>query len=158
MSYSVGQASAFAGVTVRTLHHYDRAGLLSPSGRSGAGYRRQTGVELTPAERFEVFGEIGFDDVTRRRPHQGGLAAHRPLVHHLSARHAPAHPLVAVRRTGPSAGAATDPIPFASLTVERLADALGRAARQQAYARAASVAAQHMATEDGVGAVLKALG
>ncbi|NUP16854.1 MAG: glycosyltransferase family 1 protein [Streptomyces sp.] len=54
-------------------------------------------------------------------------------------------------------GAATAPIPFASLTEERLADALGRAVRQQTYARAASVAAQHMATEDGVGAVLKAL-
>ncbi|GHH00368.1 glycosyltransferase [Streptomyces lanatus] len=55
-------------------------------------------------------------------------------------------------------GAATDPIPFASLTAERLADALGRAVRQEAYARAASVAARHMATEDGVDAVLKALG
>ncbi|MFC5216423.1 glycosyltransferase [Streptomyces coerulescens] len=55
-------------------------------------------------------------------------------------------------------GAATDPIPFASLTAERLADALGRTVRQQAYARAASVAARHMATEDGVCAVLKALG
>lgn len=55
-------------------------------------------------------------------------------------------------------GAATDPIPFASLTAERLADAVGQAVRQQTYARAASVAARHMATEDGVGAVLKALG
>ncbi|KUO02882.1 glycosyltransferase [Streptomyces caeruleatus] len=55
-------------------------------------------------------------------------------------------------------GAATDPIPFASLTARRLADALGQAVRQQTYTRAASVAARHMATEDGVGAVLKALG
>ncbi|KUO18265.1 glycosyltransferase [Streptomyces dysideae] len=54
-------------------------------------------------------------------------------------------------------GAATDPIPFTSLTAERLADALGRVVRRQTYARAAAVAAQHMATEDGVGAVLKAL-
>ncbi|MFD0432896.1 glycosyltransferase [Streptomyces chartreusis] len=57
-----------------------------------------------------------------------------------------------------SIGAGTGPIPFASLTARRLADALGRVVRQQAYARAASVAARHMATEDGVGAVLKALG
>ncbi|MFE0256818.1 glycosyltransferase [Streptomyces sp. NPDC059010] len=35
-------------------------------------------------------------------------------------------------------GAATDPIPFASLTEERLADALDRAVRQQTYARAAA--------------------
>jgi sterol 3beta-glucosyltransferase len=56
-----------------------------------------------------------------------------------------------------SIGAATAPIPFGSLTAERLADALGQVVRQQSYARAASVAAQHMATEDGVGAVLKVL-
>ncbi|SDP10347.1 UDP:flavonoid glycosyltransferase YjiC, YdhE family [Streptomyces sp. cf386] len=56
-----------------------------------------------------------------------------------------------------SIGAATAPIPFASLTVERLADALLQAVRRQTYARAASIAARHMATEDGVGAVLKAL-
>ncbi|MET9973224.1 nucleotide disphospho-sugar-binding domain-containing protein, partial [Streptomyces sp. NPDC006356] len=57
-----------------------------------------------------------------------------------------------------SIGAATAPIPFAALTAGRLADALGQAVRQQRYARAASVAARHMATEDGVGAVLKVLG
>ena len=36
------QASEFAeltGVTVRTLHHYDRLGLLKPTGRTAAGYR-----------------------------------------------------------------------------------------------------------------------
>jgi DNA-binding transcriptional MerR regulator len=36
------QASEFAqltGVTVRTLHHYDRTGLLKPTGRTHAGYR-----------------------------------------------------------------------------------------------------------------------
>ena len=37
MSHSVGQVAAFGGVTVRTLHHYDEAGLLSPTGRSHAG-------------------------------------------------------------------------------------------------------------------------
>ncbi|WP_031487079.1 glycosyltransferase [Streptomyces bicolor] len=57
-----------------------------------------------------------------------------------------------------SIGAATAPIPFASLTAERLADALAQTVRRQTYARAASVAARHMATEDGVGTVLKALG
>ena len=34
-----GEFAKRAGVTVRTLHHYDRLGLLSPEGRSGAGYR-----------------------------------------------------------------------------------------------------------------------
>ena len=39
MSYSVGQVADLAGVTIRTLHHYDEIGLLSPGGRSAAGYR-----------------------------------------------------------------------------------------------------------------------
>ncbi|MEU3100547.1 glycosyltransferase [Streptomyces griseoflavus] len=55
-------------------------------------------------------------------------------------------------------GAATGPIPFRSLTAERLADALGRAVRRQTYARAAATAARHMAAEDGAGHVLKAVG
>ncbi|MFF7727114.1 glycosyltransferase [Streptomyces sp. NPDC008001] len=54
-------------------------------------------------------------------------------------------------------GAATDPIPFGSLTAERLADALGRAVKQQAHTRAAARAAQHMATEDGAARTLKAI-
>ena len=37
---SIGAVARLAGVTVRTLHHYDDIGLLSPSGRSRAGYRR----------------------------------------------------------------------------------------------------------------------
>jgi DNA-binding transcriptional MerR regulator len=35
----LSEFAAVAGVTVRTLHHYDRAGLLRPSARTGAGYR-----------------------------------------------------------------------------------------------------------------------
>ncbi|WP_235564540.1 MerR family transcriptional regulator [Modestobacter sp. Leaf380] len=39
MSHTVGELARLAGVTVRTLHHYDRIGLLTPSGRTAAGYR-----------------------------------------------------------------------------------------------------------------------
>jgi MerR family transcriptional regulator, thiopeptide resistance regulator len=38
-SWQVGELAAATGLTVRTLHHYDAIGLLSPSGRTGAGYR-----------------------------------------------------------------------------------------------------------------------
>ena len=38
-SYSVGELAQEAGVSVRTLHHYDAIGLLVPSRRSDAGYR-----------------------------------------------------------------------------------------------------------------------
>lgn len=38
-SMQVGQLARHSGLTVRTLHHYDEIGLLSPSQRSDAGYR-----------------------------------------------------------------------------------------------------------------------
>ncbi|KUO18263.1 MerR family transcriptional regulator [Streptomyces dysideae] len=60
MSYSVGQVAAFAGVTVRTLHHYDRAGLLSPSGRSGAGYRLYSDTDLARLQQILFYRELGF--------------------------------------------------------------------------------------------------
>jgi DNA-binding transcriptional MerR regulator len=37
--YRASEFAALVGVTVRTLHHYDRAGLLRPTGRTEAGYR-----------------------------------------------------------------------------------------------------------------------
>ncbi|CCK25387.1 HTH-type transcriptional activator tipA [Streptomyces davaonensis JCM 4913] len=60
MSYSVGQVASFAGVTVRTLHHYDRAGLLSPSGRSGAGYRLYDDGDLARLQQILFYRELGF--------------------------------------------------------------------------------------------------
>lgn len=45
--WSVGELATAAGVTIRTLHHYDRLGLLAPVERSEAGYRNydRDGVE-----------------------------------------------------------------------------------------------------------------
>ena len=37
--YRIGELAARVGVSVRTLHHYDRLGLVQPSARSEAGYR-----------------------------------------------------------------------------------------------------------------------
>jgi len=49
--YTVGQVARLAGVTVRTLHHYDEIGLLSPSERTPAGYRRYTDADLDRLQR-----------------------------------------------------------------------------------------------------------
>ncbi len=38
-AYSVSRLAKMAGVSVRTLHHYDHIGLLEPSDRTEAGYR-----------------------------------------------------------------------------------------------------------------------
>ena len=37
--YRIGELAARVGVSVRTLHHYDRLSLVQPSARSEAGYR-----------------------------------------------------------------------------------------------------------------------
>ncbi|GAA2481690.1 MerR family transcriptional regulator [Streptomyces gobitricini] len=60
MSYSVGQVAAFAHVTVRTLHHYDEIGLLSPSGRSHAGHRRYDDADLDRLQQILFYRELGF--------------------------------------------------------------------------------------------------
>lgn len=39
MRLTVGELAKRSGLTVRTLHHYDAIGLLTPSARSDAGYR-----------------------------------------------------------------------------------------------------------------------
>src|SRR3954466_13311112 len=39
MSWKVGELARRAGLTVRTLHHWDAIGLVVPSERTGAGHR-----------------------------------------------------------------------------------------------------------------------
>ncbi|WP_228901743.1 MerR family transcriptional regulator [Streptomyces sp. DH1] len=60
MSYSVGQVAGFAGVTVRTLHHYDDIGLLVPSERSRAGHRRYNDADLDRLQQILFYRELGF--------------------------------------------------------------------------------------------------
>ncbi|MDK0520298.1 MerR family transcriptional regulator [Streptomyces sp. ML-6] len=60
MDYSVGQVAEFAGVTVRTLHHYDGIGLLSPGGRSHAGHRRYDDGDLDRLQQILFYRELGF--------------------------------------------------------------------------------------------------
>ncbi len=66
MSFSIGQVAGLAGVTVRTLRHYDEIGLLSPSDRSGAGYRRYAEPDLGRLQQIMFYRELGFalDEIT----------------------------------------------------------------------------------------------
>lgn len=59
MGYSVGQVADATGVTIRTLHHYDEIGLLSPSGRSAAGYRRYDDADIERLHRVLLYRELG---------------------------------------------------------------------------------------------------
>ncbi len=60
MSYSVKQVASWAAVTVRTLHHYDRTGLLTPSTRSRAGYRLYDETDLARLQQILFYRELGF--------------------------------------------------------------------------------------------------
>ena len=92
--HTVSQLAKMAGVTVRTLHHYDHIGLLKPSGRTepesgrSAGYRIYGEAELLRLQQILFFRELdmplaevrqilddpGFDQVT-------ALEHHRAMLH-----------------------------------------------------------------------------
>ena len=59
-SYTVGQLAAVAHVTVRALHHYDEIGLLTPSARTEAGYRRYSERDLERLQQLLFYRELGF--------------------------------------------------------------------------------------------------
>jgi len=59
MMLKVGELAVCAGMTVRTLHHYDSIGLLRPSARSDAGYRlyaRDDVARLHNIQALRAFG------------------------------------------------------------------------------------------------------
>lgn len=60
MSYSVSAVARLSGVTVRTLHHYDEIGLLIPSERTAAGYRRYREADLERLHQIRTYRELGF--------------------------------------------------------------------------------------------------
>ena len=45
---------------MRTLHHYDEIGLLSPSGRSATGYRRYAEADLERLHQILTYRQLGF--------------------------------------------------------------------------------------------------
>ena len=60
MPLTVGQMAELAGVTVRTLHHYDALGLLAPDARSEAGYRLYEDADCERLQGILFYRELGF--------------------------------------------------------------------------------------------------
>jgi DNA-binding transcriptional MerR regulator len=58
--YKVKEVADMAGVSVRTLHHYDQIGLLQPEAVTPAGYRLYTDKNLERLQQILFFKEIGF--------------------------------------------------------------------------------------------------
>lgn len=59
-TFTVGQVAERFDLTVRTLHHYDEIGLLTPSDRSRAGYRLYTSGDLARLQHVVVYRRLGF--------------------------------------------------------------------------------------------------
>ena len=57
---TVHEVSELAGVSVRTLHHYDDIGLLRPSARTEAGYRLYDENDLARLQQILLFRELEF--------------------------------------------------------------------------------------------------
>jgi len=57
---TVGQVARLAGVTVRTLHHYDELGLVVPTTRTDAGYRLYGTAQVARLQEVLFFRELGF--------------------------------------------------------------------------------------------------
>jgi MerR family transcriptional regulator, thiopeptide resistance regulator len=58
--WKVGELAKQAGLTVRTLHHYDEIGLLSPSRRSEGGYRLYDGEDIARLLQILSLRQLGF--------------------------------------------------------------------------------------------------
>ena len=67
MSFQVGDLSKKSGLTVRTLHHYDSIGLLSPSLRSSTGTRNYGHSDLIRLHRIQALKHLGYSLAEIRR-------------------------------------------------------------------------------------------
>ncbi|MGW1531978.1 MerR family transcriptional regulator [Streptomyces aureus] len=57
---TVGRVARLAGVSVRTLHHYDEIGLVRPSARTGSGYRAYAAGDVERLREVLAFRRLGF--------------------------------------------------------------------------------------------------
>lgn len=66
-TYTVGRLADLAGVSVRTLHHYDEVGLLSPAGRTESGYRTYDARSVDRLQLILTYRSLGLglDDIAR---------------------------------------------------------------------------------------------
>jgi DNA-binding transcriptional MerR regulator len=61
MAYTVKQVATMSGVSVRTLHFYDEAGLLKPAYLGANGYRFYKEPQLLSLQQILFYRELGFE-------------------------------------------------------------------------------------------------
>lgn len=94
MAYTVKKLSEISGVTVRTLHFYEEAGLLKPAYYGSNGYRYYEEKELLQLQQILFFKELGFtlkqirkvlgksdfDQITALHSHRQALSCEREKI------------------------------------------------------------------------------
>ncbi|WP_053217875.1 MerR family transcriptional regulator [Virgibacillus senegalensis] len=60
MGMTVKQVADLVGISVRTLHHYDEIGLLTPADTSSGGYRIYSDNDLERLQQILFYKELGF--------------------------------------------------------------------------------------------------
>lgn len=77
MLLKIGELAKRTGLTVRTLHHYDDLGLLSPSARSEAGYRLYNRADVARLHSILALRQLGLPlaDIGASLANQGSTLA-----------------------------------------------------------------------------------
>ncbi|HZI07476.1 MAG TPA: MerR family transcriptional regulator [Archangium sp.] len=81
----VGELARRTGLSIRTLHHYDELGLLSPSLRTASGYRLYTQEDVARLQRILSLRQLGFAlEEIKRCIDEPGYSPVRVLELHLA--------------------------------------------------------------------------
>ena len=77
--WKIGELARRTGLTVRTLHHYDEIGLLSPAERSDGGHRVYYEAGVQRLYRIVSLRSLGFRSTrSRRRSTPSASTPHGP--------------------------------------------------------------------------------
>ncbi|HEY4553927.1 MAG TPA: MerR family transcriptional regulator, partial [Bacillaceae bacterium] len=60
MAVKIKEVAELAGISVRTLHHYDEIGLFKPAAITESGYRQYSDEDLETLQQILFFKELGF--------------------------------------------------------------------------------------------------
>ena len=81
--WKIGELAKRTGVSIRTLHHYDEIGLLSPSHRTGSGHRLYGREEVVRLQQVLSLRQMGFSlgDIRDMLAHRPSEARHVIELH-----------------------------------------------------------------------------
>jgi DNA-binding transcriptional MerR regulator len=81
--WKIGELAKQTGITVRTLHHWDEIGLVSPTERTPKGYRLYTADDIARLQRVVSLRQLGFslDEIRSLLDRPDGALPHVLRMH-----------------------------------------------------------------------------